>query len=559
MRLFAPGMTLLHRAGLGGLACTLRYIERAQRSCALAEEDLPGAPWPGGPPWNIDEHSITLSFGQPQAAGVYLERLFGIAFGLKDGLIDLPGSYDEVPPTLAVRAELQHGLTLTFLQHWKSRTLAKDRTALSIDPEGDGRPIPVEYRRCAGYRHQAGWNALIHKRTGCLSPGPVKVAGPLNPGAVVRHVGFPKATQIEDVPERILPLYFALVGCLALPINRGMGVLLVPEVKDLREFMFDRPALTPRTARDCRIAGSGDAVLQAMIRVRSRGVAQIGTLAGCYAARFRPTTWASQQKLRVETLMTYGREVARFQPETDTDADRRLSLFEHALAVLPPRVRQTKREKEGRAEKSKGSNGEAEWYWAESRTRPLIADNLAQGNDWFDRFVEVMTDKAKWRAVHFEQQGLHAMTTHLSDHGYEREAALVRAIHSAISFTRREIKRKTQPSNPDGPPTGATKNRQDRYMERVRLDLVNARNADQAHDAICKLFRATPYDNGLKHETWLQLLPLLTDQGTWKKARNLALLALASWGGGHKRAEGAGAENEATEEPANETLDPAIE
>jgi hypothetical protein len=141
MRLFAPGMTLLHRAGLGGLACTLKYIERARDSGAVLEEDLPGGPWPDGRlPWDIGERTVTLRFGKPEAAGEFLKRLFKIAFDIKDGLIYLPGQYTQVP-SLAVRSTLQLGLTLTFLQFGPHRQLA-EAVPYSIDPEGSGIPSP---------------------------------------------------------------------------------------------------------------------------------------------------------------------------------------------------------------------------------------------------------------------------------------------------------------------------------------------------------------------------------------------------------------------------------
>src|SRR5437868_383994 len=41
MSLFTSGMSPLHRAGLGGLACTLKTMERQLRSGLLAEDRLP--------------------------------------------------------------------------------------------------------------------------------------------------------------------------------------------------------------------------------------------------------------------------------------------------------------------------------------------------------------------------------------------------------------------------------------------------------------------------------------------------------------------------------------
>src|SRR5207253_4286695 len=137
-------------------------------------------------------------------------------------------------------ADRQAGLTLTFLQHGKVRQLAKEPTTASYDPEGEGVPgVVVQYRKCSGYKHQDGWEEFVEK-DGTLARGPLRVDGPISPGTVVRHVAFTGDTAAEEPPERMLPLYFALVGCLPLPVNRGVAALLVPEVEDLTAFAFDR-------------------------------------------------------------------------------------------------------------------------------------------------------------------------------------------------------------------------------------------------------------------------------------------------------------------------------
>ena len=65
MNLFAPGMSMMHRAGLGGLACSLRAIERDVQKKKLPENRRPGGKWAKGePPWTITEQSITLDFGE---------------------------------------------------------------------------------------------------------------------------------------------------------------------------------------------------------------------------------------------------------------------------------------------------------------------------------------------------------------------------------------------------------------------------------------------------------------------------------------------------------------
>nr|AHZ45661.1 putative CRISPR-associated protein [uncultured bacterium] len=516
MSLYAPGMTVLHRAGLGGLACSLRHVERAWADGFLAGDEVPGGPWPGDEaPWDVTDRSVTLRFGEPEGAREFLRRLFALSFRLQGPLIDLPGQYGAVPPSLVVRAEIQAGLLLTFLQHGRTRKLSRDSQLVQVDPVGDGLSlVAVEYRPCTWYKHQDGWDDLTDAKTGALTRGTVEVIGPLNPGAVVRHVAFSAATRIEEPPGRALPLYFALVGCLALPVNRGVGVLVVPDVEDLRVFAHDRPLMTPRSARECRIGGAGDAALQAQVRLRSRGLIDQLGLPACHAARFRPTTWATQQKSRVETLLTPRREAHRYQPPEETEEERGLRLFEAALAVLPPRVRP-------RAE------GEAH-FWADSVARPLIADNLARGRRWYEGFHTLMTARGGGggplrHRLHDERGGLRAMTTD-PDFLTDPERVLVRAVHEAIRNNLGRIYDETDRGRPVSP---ATRNRWKRFRERLRLSLVGARTADQCRNALCTLFGNAGTLKELQGG-WQVLLPMLRDRG-WPLARDLALLALASY------------------------------
>ena len=73
----------------------------------------------------------------------------------------------------------------------------------------------------------------------------VQIQGTIAPGFVQRHVAH-KATTIEEPPSHAVALHFALVGTLSLSIGRsGKGVLIVPDVANLREFVRWRPRLNP--------------------------------------------------------------------------------------------------------------------------------------------------------------------------------------------------------------------------------------------------------------------------------------------------------------------------
>lgn len=532
MRLFAPGMTTLHRAGLGGLACTLRYMEQAYEIGALSEAGIPGGLWQDGqPPWELREDEVTLSFGQADAAREFLKRLFLIAFQIKDGLVYLPGQYAALPPSLAVRAELQNGLTLSFLQHGKTRKLTKDSIPYQHDPNGDGSLVTVEYRRCEWYKHQDGWQDLTDERTGCLSNTALEVIGPLNPGAVVRHVAFSAATKIEDQPAYALPLYFALVGCLALPVNRGVGVLLVPEVDNLQTFVSDRQAMTPTSARECRIAGAGDAVLQTLVRIRSRGLIEAGFLPGCYGIRFQPTSWASQQKSRVETVFTEHPAVVHYQMEMDTADSRRLEQFEIALAELPSKVHTRMTSSVEGKGKRRQVVSKSESFWVDSAVRPLIADNLARGIRWYDRFYLLLRDKSGANKIVHERKGLQTMAEHpaLTE---DDEMRFIRTLHRAIYMARGKIYADTlgvAAAREKRPANQAVKNRWNNFMERLRLDLVGSKTATQVQNTVNELLVKAGTNSELLNDETLYLVKNLVFHPDWQRVRNLALFALASY------------------------------
>jgi CRISPR-associated protein Cas8a1/Csx13 len=532
MNLFAPGMSFLHRAGLGGLACTLKAMERQFEAGLLSKSKLPAPLVDDALPWEIDEQSVTLLFRKPENAGDYLKKLFAFAFGVrKDGLISLPGQYDGEPGA-AVLADLQSGLTLTFLQHGKVRKLAKEPTTASYDPEGDGVPgVIVQYRKCSGFKHQNGWEDLID-RNGCLTSDPVKLDGPTSPGTVVRHVAFTGATAAEEPPERMLPLYFALVGCMPLPVNRGVGAMLVPEVENLLDFIYDRPAMTPTTASECQIANAADAALQAQRRlwqlrknpirdasVKSRGKQLVrgSSLPGCYAMTFTPTPWASQQKSRVATI--------HVPPGDDQILDR----FDRAISHLPPRiaVRVIKESSGKRGAKIVSERRES--FRTDSVIRPIIAENLALGRKWYTGFAKLMTriDPASGKPLRdrlsFERKGLHAMIGDEKMWDTAGESTVVRAVHAALRGRYGQI----ADENKNSP--GAMKNRFSGEYDRWRLAFAGSKTPDQFRTALCDLFSRAGRNEVLQ-KSWQEILPMLRT-GSWQHARDLALLALCSYQG----------------------------
>jgi CRISPR-associated protein Cas8a1/Csx13 len=232
---------------------------------------------------------------------------------------------------------------------------------------------------------------------------------------------------------------------------------------------------------------------------------------------FTPTSWASQQKSRVATILV---------PPGD---DKLLDRFDRALAHLPPRVAvRTVRETTGRG-KRKTVTERREAFRTDSIVRPLIAENLALGKPWYSGFIRLMTrinpasGKPYRDQLTFERGGLHAMISDETMWDSAGESTVVRAVHEAMRsrYGRIADLNKTNPV--------AMKNRFKGEYARWRLAFAGAKTPDQLRKALCDLFSRAG-TNPVLQKAWQDILPMLRTQN-WQHTRDLALLGLCSYQG----------------------------
>ena len=505
LRLNAPGMDSLLRAGIGGLACVLESFENESSK----RVKLPGAPWDDGPPWEVTKDSIVLKFGKPENAEEYLQRIFDYAFQIKKGedTIDLPSTYDGKQGSL-VRARLQRGLMLTFLQHGQSRKGAKADVDRSVSM--NDKQFNYSVRPLTSFKHQLGYRDLV-KKDGTLETKPRDIPGTLFPGAAVRHNKY-GATKHEGSAAELLAAYFALIGTIPLPINRGSAVLLIPEVTDLEMFRIRRRQATPKDYNECLIGGMGDAVLGVYARLRGQEQKRALGVAAIAAYVFRPTVWASQQKSRVAGT--------RIEPLPASA----LKIFDFANGYFRPSL------KSHTVKSGKGRNAKEveQSFWSVSMVKPLIADNLANGRLWFHNFSQFFTrnDPATGKPLRsrlfFEKEGLSKMVN--SDvWECEGQKALVAGVHYALYCQFGKI------SSEFGSNKGGMQNKFSKEFEKWRIQFVSSKTADQFRFAICDLMSRARGNKEIQ-ENWQAVLPLLSGEH-WQHGRDLALLALASYKG----------------------------
>jgi CRISPR-associated protein Cas8a1/Csx13 len=500
--LFGRGMGPLHRAGLGGLTCTLDRLQ-----------------WPDSE-WAIDDEGTRLTLKWPggdEGARAFFERLYAQAFALKKGMIDLPGACGDGGIDPAIQAELQRGMSLTILQFGPNRKAASKAPKV-VSYEIDQQPMTVQYQDLVDYTHRGSWKDLVTPKGTFREM--VTIPGTIAPGFVQRHVAHP-ASVVEQPPGHAIALHFALVGTFSLPIGRsGRGVLIVPDVRNLHEFIRRRPMFNPREPRECQIASPADAALQAQVRLRATEAGLSAGVDRCLAVLFSSTMWNPNQKARAAVL-----EVDPWDSELDLYAD------VLSIQALKARLAEAKPEKKGDPPRK---------FWAGGIVRALIAENVAHHRKWFTDFRSLVvgpdgkTDDQRVWQLNFEKEGLQKMIERpWEDHG---EETLVRAIHQAMSQCFGKIWEEA------GNDTTTFQNRYDRQMERWRLAFAHAKTADDVRGGLSDIWGRAGQVPVLM-ESWRELLPILCRDDRWQLNRDLALLALSSYRSTRKKENGGGAES----------------
>ncbi len=491
--LFEPGMTPLHRAGLGGLVATLRKIENNDH-----------------PPlrWDIDDRSVTFQWNKESDRKAFFRYLFDYAFQLEDGLISLPSQYGDLEPSLEVKAALHEGLRLSFYGYSRSKKSSGPRIDKTY--EVDEKSVGYSYVPLLWYKHKKEGYEQFERSL----KGQFKLTGSFLPGSIKRHNQY-NESQATLSAKLALPLLIAPIGVVALKaggkkIKPPKGekkfmpgaAMLIPDIHNLSDVQHLLSSFIPRSGRDCQVENLADAVLQAQLRLRGQEMLTNGPVPAVRCIWFCPSDWNVQQRppSRVTEVEVHSGEAV-------------LEQFDIALRCFPP---------SRRVKKDNGSGS-----WAKSYIRPLVAENLLERRPWYARFTRLMTAKDDSLKspkpircfLKFERGGLHTMTQEITGD----EKIIVRAVHEAMRCRYGRIAAENAKNQ------AAMKKRMTREYERQRLAFAGAKTADALRYALADLWSRAG-SNSVLRESWPHVLPLLSNE-KWQLARDLALLALASYQG----------------------------
>jgi CRISPR-associated protein Cas8a1/Csx13 len=219
--------------------------------------------------------------------------------------------------------------------------------------------------------------------------------------------------------------------------------------------------------------------------------------AGCKVQSFGKVPWNEKQKTRLEIF-----DVGMATPQL-------FHIFHLCEEVLP--VRYVRRE--GKAP-----------FWAVPQIPDLVARNLTRSLPWWSGFADFVSDAETRDAVYgFEKGGLHRMVTDETAFLDSPERAFVSACHNAWRSRMAQIGEKAKREN------SSFEKQVQREFIRLRSAFSRSKNAAAIREVVTD-FWVRGGTNAVLQERWGDVLRLFT-QDNWKSARDLALLALASYKG----------------------------
>ncbi|NJL03182.1 MAG: type I-MYXAN CRISPR-associated Cas8a1/Cmx1 [Spirulinaceae cyanobacterium SM2_1_0] len=438
---------------------------------ALSPEDAPLA-------WEVTEDEVRLSWaGSDRDAIIWLAHS---TYQIKDGYLHVPAlKLDQQG-----RYTFTQGVTSTLLQHGQQRKLDSSTQSLKFLLEPGQPEVALDFRPILNCYYTRDL------KDGFTSKGKFKTEITLKghhlPGLVECFINGP----YQETPTGFVALLFLPLACsyYKLPGPGLRSALVIPEVTHLQEWVRRRQKLSGQTYQQFRANGAGESGLRFL--VQERAIADSTTFRNHYCEVYQlgGQAW--------DTSQTYLKQAVHRVRVTDEV----LTLYESARGLFPTVVRTTDKD---------------ENWVASSKVLPWIADNLIAGKRWYEEFYEFQ--KANQL---YERQGLVKMTANLSDD----EKVFFEAVQGAFSaFLYEQFKQAQKQGRPldYGQVT-------DKAIYRLQRPSTKQQFSAALVEFLSRFRSKAARGQGLQIASWIH-----RDEN-WRQARDLALLAIATYKGKDK-------------------------
>lgn len=440
---------------------------------ALDAGDAPIAP-------NVTDETITLSWDISDREAV--NWLMHQTYQIQDGYIHVPALWLKSQE----RYTFTQGIISTLLQHSKQRTLAKDSQTLQFPGDENEAEIAVSFRPVLDCYYTRDLKDAFTSKGKFKST--IALKGHHLPGLVECFIN----GAYQESPENFLALLFLPLACsyYKLPGPGLRSALVIPEIANLTDWVRRRKKLAGISYKQFRASGAGEAGLRFLLWERSSRDARRSGIEYCEAYQLGKQIWDGNQPYLKQ-------EVYRIRAKPEM-----LDLYEQAAALFKSKVRVT----------NKG-----ETWLATSQVLAWLANNLIADRPWYSGFFE-------FRKAHSiypdDRNGLIKMTENLN----ERDLILFDAVQGAFSALLYE---EIQQANKQG--------RSLDYGQVTKKAIYRLqRPSTQQQFATALVEFLSRYRSKPARGNGLEIAASLHSDRDWRKARDLALLAIATYQGKSK-------------------------
>ena len=472
LSIFEPNSLLPHRAGIAGLALALS---------ALPQQDAPLT-------WKVTGDSVHLSWNgtDKEAIQWVLKRTYQV----DNGYLKVPALKLDQQGAYTFTA----GVTSTFLQHSKQRKQDKSPTTLSFQID-DGQPsLNISYRPLLNCYYTGDFKEAFSSKGKFKSAIPLK--GHHLPGLVECFAN----GAYKESPEGYLALLFLPLACNYYQLPGFRSAITIPEVTNLMQWVKQRQCLAGKTVqnltekqrqliernyRNYRMTSAAESALAMLLKERFIEDSQDLRIKYCEVYQLGKQPWDGNQ--------SYLKQAVHRVHATDQV----LNIYQSAYYLFPSVVRKNKKD---------------ETWLATSKVLPWIAQNLVQGRAWYAGFFEFRKANEL-----YERKGLIKMTQYLNDD----EQTLFDAVQGAFRLFLHGQNQQAQKQGRSLDYPQVT----DKVVYRLQRP-----NTQQEFAAALVDF-LSQYRSKAAKGSGPQLFHWLHREANWKQARDLSLLAIATYQG----------------------------
>ena len=495
LTLNAPDITTLHRGGMAGLWMTLKQLETLFPSSNSR---------PGNLSWLLTSRSISLDWQGEDF--VVLDWLLKQSFQINEqGLISLTG-LNPSSISLINQIHIHQAIQATFLRLSKFYRAGKQ---ISQTCTINGTQGVIKYKTLQWYANQTFAEKLCDE-TGQLLTDKIPIVSWLYLGATVRHARLGKHNKLVEKPEYALALLFLPVICKYFILHSdGFKIdeqqlrkylIVIPEVNNLKLTAQRCWNLASLDYQDLHVTSLGEAALK----------------------------YYSQDNLGLQD--NYQEQCQVWLYEKWDKKSRQRTLFEIQEIEIKTTKIETYQLVYQHFQKNKIFRYKNGFTVKINPILGLIADNLAQERPWWSNFWQMIYERDTLgelaKQLNYNRKGLITMLEH--DQELEAYQDLIRAFHEALRIIYRKIYDKTKKGEIP---------RIEREYERIRGGLSRCYNEQSFADFLSNFLARAGLNSSL-YNHWESILPLMVDEVSWEKTRNIALIALASYKPSEKPTDG---------------------